>query len=146
MIRRIARGVVSARSGFRGVRGFAIDIKQVARMASCKVHSEDDAKTIDDLIIGKGLAKLKELKGFAGIERYFCKEHYDYRLIVTFEGLENFKAYMDSHEKELEDKFVEASKLSTTSVMEFQNFVSSKYGSRGGGTAFDCLSDDFTAY
>mmetsp|Transcript_11100 Transcript_11100/g.15467 ORF Transcript_11100/g.15467 Transcript_11100/m.15467 type:complete len:116 (+) Transcript_11100:264-611(+) len=115
-------------------------------MASCKVASEDDAEKIDNIIIGKGLPKLKQLKGFAGIERYFCKEHFDYRIIVTFDSLPNFKSYMESHEKEMEEKFVEAAKLSTTSSMEFQNFVSDKYGSYGGGTAYDCLSDDFTAY
>jgi len=68
------------------------------------------------------------------------------KIVVTFDGLDNFKHYIESHEKDMEDKFVQASKLSTSSTMEFQNFVSNKYGSRGGGAAFDCLSDDFTAY
>mmetsp|Transcript_33608 Transcript_33608/g.56983 ORF Transcript_33608/g.56983 Transcript_33608/m.56983 type:complete len:186 (+) Transcript_33608:196-753(+) len=114
-----------------GARSFGIEIKQVARMATCKVSSEVDAETIDSIIIGKGLPKLKQLKGFAGIERYFCKEHLDYKIIVSFQGLQNFKTYMEVHEKDMEEKFIEASKLSTTSTMEFQNFVSNKYGSFG---------------
>jgi len=100
-------------------------------VASCKVKNEADAESIDDIVIVKGLPKLKELKGFSGIERYFCKEHMDYKVVVTFDGLENFKRYIESHEKDMEDKFVQASKLSTSSTMEFQNFVSNKYGSRG---------------
>jgi len=53
------------------------------------------------------------------------------QLIVSFQGLQNFKTYMEAHEKDMEEKFIEASKLSTTSTMEFQNFVSNKYGSFG---------------
>jgi len=36
-----------------GARSFGIEIKQVARMATCKVSSEVDAETIDSIIIGK---------------------------------------------------------------------------------------------
>jgi len=50
---------------------------------------------------------LKQLKGFAGIERYFCKEHLDYKIIVSFQGLQNFKTYMEVHEKDMEEKFIE---------------------------------------
>eukprot|EP00954_Amorphochlora_amoebiformis_P017079 1316882-Amorphochlora_amoeboformis.AAC.1 len=155
--------------------GFSLILRasQVARMASTKVDSEEAAEAIDDIIIGKGLQRLKEIKGFAGIERYFCKEHFDYKVVVTFQGLDNFKKYMESHEKDMEDKFVEvlersgmnygfsgyrfrfhsqdslieAASHSTDKGFEFQNFVSSKFGSFGGGQAFRALSvDDFTAF
>ncbi|GAB5361891.1 hypothetical protein AAMO2058_000751800 [Amorphochlora amoebiformis] len=141
-------GALARRSAmYTQSRSFGIEIKQVARMASTKVDSEEAAEAIDDIIIGKGLQRLKEIKGFAGIERYFCKEHFDYKVVVTFQGLDNFKKYMESHEKDMEDKFVEAASHSTDKGFEFQNFVSSKFGSFGGGQAFRALSvDDFTAF
>lgn len=62
--------------------------------------SENDAEKLDELIVGRALPKLKDMEGFGGMRRLFCKEKMDYKVMISFEGLKNFQTFMDSNERE----------------------------------------------
>eukprot|EP00954_Amorphochlora_amoebiformis_P010186 797345-Amorphochlora_amoeboformis.AAC.1 len=103
---------------------------------------------MDDLIIQNAMPKLKNMEGFGGLRRLFCKEKLDYKIIISFEGLENFKAYMGSSQREeILPILDEAKKYSTTGELDFQNFVLDRFTSERGTEATSALKeDDHTAY
>mmetsp|Transcript_10077 Transcript_10077/g.24808 ORF Transcript_10077/g.24808 Transcript_10077/m.24808 type:complete len:149 (-) Transcript_10077:322-768(-) len=139
LLRRSSRAAPSR--AFR--RTFAIEINNVARWASCKVASEDDAEQLDKLIVGKALPKLKDMEGFGGMRRLFCKEKLDYKVMISFEGLKNFQTFMDSEEREsIQPIMQEAAKMSTTGKLEYQNFVLDRFSSYLGNEATSALKED----
>eukprot|EP00466_Bigelowiella_natans_P011920 jgi/Bigna1/90779/estExt_fgenesh1_pg.C_790037 len=130
-------------NGFGGVRYFGIEVNNIARWASCKVENEKDAEKLDELIMKEAMPKLKDMEGFGGMRRLFCKEKFDYKIMISFQGLKNFQNFMNSEERsEVLPIMEEAKKYAVDNEITYQNFVLDKFSSEWGQEATSALKED----
>eukprot|EP00943_MAST-04B_sp_MAST-4B-sp1_P000155 g155.t1 len=80
-------------------RSMTIPVNSVARVIRMKVAGEPEAESVD-AILKPMVDELKEFEGFSKITRHVCKTEWAYEVSAVFDGLDNFKAYMDSPKRE----------------------------------------------
>ena len=80
-------------------RSMTIPVNSVARVIRMKVAGEPEAESVD-AILKPMVDDLKEFEGFSKITRHVCKTEWAYEVSAVFDGLDNFKAYMDSPKRE----------------------------------------------
>ena len=80
-------------------RSMTIPVNSVARVIRMKVAGEPEAEKVDE-ILRPMVENLSEFEGFAKITRHVCKTEWAYEVSAVFDGLDNFKAYMDSPKRE----------------------------------------------
>jgi antibiotic biosynthesis monooxygenase (ABM) superfamily enzyme len=80
-------------------RSLSIPVNQVARVMRMTVAGEPEAEKVDK-IVNEMLPDLKGFDGFNSVTRHVCKTEWAYEVAVVFDGLENFKSYMESDKRE----------------------------------------------
>lgn len=80
-------------------RSFTIPVNSVARVIRMKVEGEPEAESVDALL-QPVVETLKEFEGFTKMTRHVCKTEWAYEVSAVFDGLDNFKAYMESSQRE----------------------------------------------
>jgi antibiotic biosynthesis monooxygenase (ABM) superfamily enzyme len=80
-------------------RSMTIPVNSVARVIRMKVAGEPEAESVD-AILKPMVDDLKEFEGFSKVTRHVCKTEWAYEVSAVFDGLDNFKAYMDSPKRE----------------------------------------------
>ena len=80
-------------------RSMTIPVNQVARVLRMTVAGEEDAEKVDS-IVKELVPSLKEFEGFHSVTRDVCKTEWAYEVEVVFDGLENFKSFMESDKRE----------------------------------------------
>ena len=111
----------------RAMSGIAVN--NVSRIAKFKVAGEDDAVAVDALV-DKARAPLAGLAGYSKCVRKVCKAEWDYEVTVVFNGLDNFRAYMESDVRENEVAPILAEiteKYAVGGDVHSQNFVYEEY-------------------
>ena len=78
---------------------FSLNPDAPAPYCPSKVAGEDDAVAVDALV-DKARASIATLPGYDKCVRKVCKAEWDYEVTVVFNGLDNFRAYMESDERE----------------------------------------------
>eukprot|EP00567_Pseudictyota_dubia_P007079 CAMPEP_0197462592 /NCGR_PEP_ID=MMETSP1175-20131217/59509_1 /TAXON_ID=1003142 /ORGANISM="Triceratium dubium, Strain CCMP147" /LENGTH=142 /DNA_ID=CAMNT_0042998133 /DNA_START=11 /DNA_END=439 /DNA_ORIENTATION=+ len=93
-----SRGALKAASNpsfATGMRGLAIPVTHVARIARTHVKNEEEAEKLDAYLRDVYIPTIKAQKGFVKTERTVCKAEWAYEVASVFEA-EHFKDFMES--------------------------------------------------
>ena len=89
-----------ARQGLKSPKRFlTIPVNQVARVMRITVAGEEEAEQADK-IVKDMLPELQSFDGFSTVTRHVCKAEWAYEVSIVFDGLDNFKSFMDSDKRE----------------------------------------------